>query len=55
MTEGEKMLQELLETPATPEMEALAKRIVEAGRQFDGELDRCLIVTDEILRRRITV
>lgn len=39
----------------TPEMRALAERIVEANRQFDEELDRCLEVSDEILRRRITV
>ena len=52
---GEDLIKELLTLPATPEMIKLAKEIVEANRQFDEELDRCLEVNPEVLMRRMTV
>lgn len=52
---GEELLKEFLTAQASPAVVELAKRIIEANQSFDEELDRCLRVDPEVLRRKITV
>lgn len=51
----EELLKELLALQASPQVNDLAKQIIEANKSFDDELDRCLKVDTEVLRRKITV
>ncbi|MBX3461043.1 MAG: hypothetical protein KF696_13940 [Planctomycetes bacterium] len=51
----EELLKELLALQASPQAKELAVKIIDANKSFDEELDRCLRVDTEVLRRKITV
>ncbi|MCC6151874.1 MAG: hypothetical protein IT461_16615 [Planctomycetes bacterium] len=51
----EELLKRLLALQALPQVKELAEKIIEANKSFDDELDRCLKVDTEVLRRKITV
>lgn len=52
---GDELLKELLTTQPSAAVLELAKKIIEANKRFDEELDRCMKVDTEVLRRKITV
>lgn len=51
----EELLKELLALQASPQVNDLAKQIIEANKSFDDELDRCLKVDPCVLQRIVSV